>query len=130
MRTPRAGSRWSNGRITRRAQYAAYLDSVAWQQKRREWYQHWTSTQSCAPACMVCGYRWSLRSGHLHHLTYMRLGAEEPEALVALCPQHHVRLHEVWDGSTQWRRLGRTAATVGIIAMLRRQLQAAAERAS
>ncbi len=126
---PRAGSRWSNGRITRRSRYAAYLDSVAWRDKRREWYQHWTSTQSCAPACMV-GYRWSLRSGHLHHLTYLRLGAEEPEDLIALCPAHHARLHQVWDCSTQWRRLGRTAATVGIIAMLRRQLEAADERAS
>lgn len=130
MRTPRAGSRWSGGRITRRAQYAAYMDSVAWQEKRRERYHHWTSTNSSAPACLVCDCRWSLRTGHLHHLTYMRLGGEEPEDLVALCPRHHVRLHDVWDGSAGWRRLGRTAATYGIIAALRRQLDAAAERVS
>ena len=130
MRTPRAGSRWSGGRITRRTRYAAYMDSVAWQEKRREWYHHWISTHSSAPACMVCGCRWSLRSGHLHHMTYMRLGAEEPDDLVALCPKHHARLHEMWDGFAGWRRQGRTGATVGIIERLRRQHDAAAERSS
>jgi hypothetical protein len=124
MRKPRPGSRWSRGRITRRAQYAAYMESVAWQEKRRGWYQHWTSTHDSAPVCVVCGCRWSLRSGQLHHVTYMRLGAEEPDDLVPLCPTHHARLHELWDSSPHWRALGRSAATYGIIAVLRRRLEA------
>ena len=123
MRTPRSGSRWSRGRITRRAQYAAYMGSVAWQEKRRGWYQHWTSTHDSAPVCVVCGCRWSLRSGQLHHVTYMRLGAEEPDDLVPLCAAHHARLHELWDASPHWRALGRAAATYGIIALLRRGLE-------
>jgi hypothetical protein len=107
MRRARPGSHWSSGRITRRAQYAAYMGSIAWQEKRRDWYQHWRSTHHCAPVCLVCGCRWSLRSGQLHHVTYMRLAAEEPDDLVPLCPTHHARLHELWDGSPQWRALGR-----------------------
>ena len=127
MRRPRPGSRWSRGRITRRAQYAAYMGSVAWQEKRRDWYQHWRSTHHSAPMCLVCGCRWSLRSGQLHHVTYMRLGNEEPDDLVPLCAAHHARLHELWDGSPQWRALGRATATYGIIALLRRRLEAPEE---
>ena len=127
MRRPRPGSRWSRGRITRRARYAAYMGSVAWQEKRRYWYQHWRSTHHSAPVCLVCGCRWSLRSGQLHHVTYMRLGNEEPDDLVPLCAAHHARLHQIWDGSSQWRALGRAAATYGIIALLRRRLEASEE---
>jgi hypothetical protein len=100
------------------------MGSVAWQERRHQWYQHWRSTHDCAPVCVVCGCPWSLRSGQLHHVTYMRLGAEEPGDLVPLCPTHHARLHQLWDSSPQWRALGRAAATHGIIAVLRRRLQA------
>ena len=120
MRRPRPGSRWSRGRITRRAQYAAYMSSIAWQEKRRDWYQQWTSTHHSPPVCLVCGCRWSLRSGQLHHVTYMRLGAEEPDDLVPLCAAHHTRLHQLWDRSPRWRALGRAASTHGIITALRR----------
>ncbi|MHB8188366.1 MAG: hypothetical protein ACYDDU_20320, partial [Dermatophilaceae bacterium] len=63
---------------------------------------------------------WSTRSGHLHHLTYQRLGAEEPEDLMPLCNRDHTRLHDLLDGSPSWRRLGRAGATVAIIGVLRR----------
>lgn len=130
MRTPRAGSRWSQARITRRATYAAYMDSAAWQDKRREWYQGWLDSHRRPPACVVCGRRWSPRSGHLHHVTYMRLGAEEHDDLIPLCAAHHGQLHAVWDRSSAWRRLGRAAATAGIVELLRRRVAAAAEVAS
>jgi 5-methylcytosine-specific restriction endonuclease McrA len=119
MRTPRRGSRWSADRVARRAVYAAYMNSKAWQDKRRAWYARWVTLTGTAPACLVCGRRWSLRSGHLHHLTYQRLGAEEPTDLIALCARCHARLHAVLEASPSWRRLGRAAATVGIVAMLR-----------
>jgi hypothetical protein len=79
MRTPRRGSRWSADRVARRAVYAAYMNSKAWQDKRRDWYARWVALTGSPPVCLVCGRRWSLRSGHLHHLTYQRIGAEEPE---------------------------------------------------
>jgi len=123
VRTPRAGSRWSRGRITRRALYAAYMDSAAWQEKRRQWYHHWVGVHESPPHCLVCRRQWSLRTGHLHHVTYMRLGFEEVEDLIPLCAAHHARLHEVFDRSSAWRRQGRAAASHGIVAMLRRRLE-------
>ena len=120
MRTPRRGSRWSAGRVARRAVYAAYMNSKAWQDTRRAWYARWVTLTGSPPVCLVCGRRWSVRSGHLHHLTYQRLGAEEPEDLMPLCNRDHTRLHDLLDGSPSWRRLGRAAATVGIIGVLRR----------
>ena len=125
MRTPRRSSRWSADRVARRAVYAAYMNSKAWQDKRRAWYSRWVTLTGSPPVCLVCGRRWSVRSGHLHHLTYQRLGAEEPEDLVQLCGRDHNRLHDLLDASPSWRRLGREAATIGIIAMLRRSERAA-----
>ena len=120
MRTPRRGSRWSADRVARRALYAAYMNSKAWQDTRRAWYARWVTLTGSPPVCLVCGRRWSTRSGHLHHLTYQRFGAEEPEDLMPLCNRDHTRLHDLLDGSPSWRRLGRAAATVGIIGVLRR----------
>jgi 5-methylcytosine-specific restriction endonuclease McrA len=120
MRTPRRGSRWAADRVARRARYAAYMNSKAWQDKRRSWYARWVTLTGSPPVCLVCGRRWSIRSGHLHHLTYQRLGAEEPEDLMQLCARDHGCLHAVLDRSPSWRRLGRASATVGIIGMLRR----------
>ena len=124
MRMPRRSSRWSADRVARRAVYAAYMNSKAWQDKRRSWYARWVTLTGSPPVCLVCGRRWSLRSGHLHHLTYQRIGAEEPEDLIALCGHDYARLHAVLDASPSWRRLGRAAATVGIIGMLRRRERA------
>lgn len=126
MRTPRPGSRWPRGRITRRALYAAYMDSAAWQEKRRQWYHHWLDTHGAPPGCLVCGRRWSIRTGHLHHVTYMRLGYEDLDDLIPLCATHHTQLHDVFDHSTPWRRQGRAAATHGIIALLRHRIDGAA----
>ena len=126
MRTPRPGSRWSRDRINRRAVYASYMSSKAWQDKRREWYARWLTLTGTPPHCMVCGKQWTLRTGQLHHGTYMRLGAEEPEDLYPLCAVDHAKLHELFDNSPTWRRLGRSAATVGIIGMLRRRQPARA----
>ena len=125
MRTPRRGSRWSAGRVRRRAGYAAYMNSKAWQDKRRSWYARWVTLTGSPPVCLVCGRRWSARSGHLHHLTYQRLGAEEPEDLMPLCNRDHTRLHDLLESSPSWRRLGRATATVGIIGVLRRCERAA-----
>lgn len=124
MRTPRRSSRWSADRVARRAVYAAYMNSKAWQDKRRDWYAQWVTLTGSPPVCLVCGRNWSVRSGHLHHLTYQRLGAEEPADLMPLCSLDHGHLHDVLDASPSWRRLGREAATVGIVGVLRRSERA------
>jgi hypothetical protein len=106
--------------IRRRAVYDAYLASHGWRQCRKAWYAAWLTAHGTPPVCLVCDRAWSLRSGHLHHLTYARLGAEDDRDLVPLCARHHRRLHEVLDRSSYWRTLGREQASLRIIAMLRR----------
>jgi 5-methylcytosine-specific restriction endonuclease McrA len=99
--------------------YDAYLASKAWKNKRRQWYAAWLTVAGTPPTCVVCGRIWTLKAGHLHHITYIRIGAEEPDDLVPLCARHHRQLHAIFDTSVMWRRLGRAAATAGILAQLR-----------
>ncbi len=112
-------------RIHRRAVYQSYLASRAWHDRRRAWYLAWLTRAGTPPACLVCDRLWSPKTGHLHHLTYVRIGDEEDADLVPLCSRDHRRLHEVLERSPSWRRLGRAQASIGIIGMLRhRYLQA------
>ena len=125
MRKTRPGSRWSVGRVRRRGRYAAYIASDDWYRRREQWYREWVAETGSEPACAVCGTRWTLSRGDLHHRTYDRLGAEWHTDLVPLCRPHHTALHDLWDESPSWRRLGRAQATAGITAVLRRQLSRA-----
>ena len=118
MRTPRRRDRRTL--IRRRAVYNAYLASHAWRDRRKAWYAAWLTQRGTAPVCLVCDREWSLRNGHLHHLTYMRIGDEDDRDLVPLCARHHRRLHEVLERSSYWRTLGREQASLRIIALLRR----------
>jgi 5-methylcytosine-specific restriction endonuclease McrA len=120
MRRPRPGSRWSRARLDRRGRYAAYIDSEAWFQRRERWYEQWLQRFGTEPACLVCERPWTLRSGDLHHRSYDRLGEEAFTDLVPLCRGCHTRLHDVWDCSPGWRKLGRSQATIGIFHALRK----------
>lgn len=104
---------------SRSGAYDAYLISDAWRDRRRAWYAAWLTRCGTPPACLVCDREWNLRSGHLHHLTYQRLGHEEDDNLVSLCARHHRQLHRVMEESAGWRRLGRRHASAGIIGLLR-----------
>jgi 5-methylcytosine-specific restriction endonuclease McrA len=124
MRAPRPGSRWSRRRIARRARYADYIHSAAWWRTRAEWYATHTADPSLGqPQCAGCDAPWLLDRDDLHHTTYARLGQERFSDLIPMCRACHNRLHELWDTSPAWRKLGRTQATVGIIAALRREHQ-------
>jgi hypothetical protein len=115
---------------SRSGAYDAYLVSDTWRARRKAWYATtphlldlvaaWLTRCGTPPACLVCDQEWNLRSGHLHHLTYERLGHEEDEDLVPLCARHHRQLHCALEGSAGWRRLGRRQASAGIIGLLRR----------
>lgn len=74
---------------SRRATYDAYLSSRAWSEKRKQWYAAWLTVAGVEPSCLVCGGRWTLKSGHLHHITYARPGAEACEDLLPLCRRDH-----------------------------------------
>src|SRR6476660_8819007 len=78
---------------SRRASYDAYLNSRAWSDNRRQWYAAWLTAAGIEPSCLVCGRRWTLKAGHLHHATYERLGAESPRDLLPLCRRDHKLLH-------------------------------------
>jgi hypothetical protein len=110
---------------SRRASYDAYLNSRAWSDKRKGWYAAWLTAAGVEPSCLVCGRRWTLKAGHLHHATYERLGAESPRDLLPLCRRDHKALHAVIDSHPTWRRADRLTATAAIIAGLR---QARAKR--
>lgn len=105
---------------TRRASYDAYLGSGAWSDKRKQWYAAWLTAAGVEPSCLVCGRRWTLKAGHLHHATYDRLGAESVRDLLPLCRRDHKALHAVIDSHPTWRRAARQTATAAIIAALRR----------
>lgn len=123
VRAARPGSRWTASRIRRRAAYDEYMRSPEWAALRREWFEEERSTGAPA-ACAVCGATTTLE---LHHLDYQRLGAERHEDLVALCAEHHKRVHDVLDASSQWRRLPRRTASMGIIATMSRPRQGPAK---
>lgn len=109
----------------RRASYEAYINSRAWSDKRKQWYAAWLTVAGVEPSCLVCGRRWTLKGGHLHHATYGRLGAESVRDLLPLCRRDHMALHAVIDSHPTWRRADRQTATAAIIAALR---EARAER--
>lgn len=118
MRTPRRCDRRSL--IRRRAVCDAYLASHAWRQRRKDWYAAWLIQRGTPPVCLVCDREWSLRKGHLHHLTYIHIGTGDDRNLVPLRARRHRQLHEVLEQSPFSRTLGREQASLRIIVMLRR----------
>ena len=111
----------SPDRIARRAAYDTYLISGMWRARRRAWYAAWLTSHGTPPMCLVCERVWRPRSGHLHHLTYVRIGREDDEDLAPLCAADHRLLHHVLDHSAGWRRMSRREASLAIIAHLRRR---------
>jgi len=122
MRPPRLGSRLSRARVARRARYAGYIRSRAWWRSRAAWYAaHAADPSRGEPCCAACDAPWLLDRDDLHHTTYDRLGHERSADHIPMCRACHSRLHDVWDTSPAWRKLGRAQATVGITAALRRE---------
>ena len=121
MQTRRTDRHRRVDQIARRAAYDAYLTSGGWRARRRAWYAAWLTSHGTPPQCLVCDRVWCPRSGHLHHLTYIRIGREADEDLIPLCARDHRQLHRVLEHSPGWRHLSRRQATLGIIALLRRR---------
>jgi|GEM_PF-815041 len=120
MRDPRPGVAWSKRRAARRADYAAWMASAAWQDRRRRWLTSWAARHDYPPVCAACGGPWSLRGGDLHHRSYARLGHEADRDLIPLDRDCHDQLHKILESTPAWRRLGRVQATDLIVARLRR----------
>jgi 5-methylcytosine-specific restriction endonuclease McrA len=119
MREPRPGARWSTGRLARRQEYLSWTASAAWRARRRAWLAEWRARYDGEPACVVCDAPWRLGDGDLHHICYLRLGAETFVDLWPICRACHEALHLIRDATPAWRALGREAASAGIVAALR-----------
>jgi len=119
MREPRPGLRWSAGRLARRQAYLSWTASPVWRARRRAWLAEWRARYDGEPACVVCDAPWRLGDGDLHHICYLRLGAETFVDLWPICRACHEALHLIWDATPAWRALGREAASAGIVAALR-----------
>ena len=83
--------------------YADYMASDAWLNKRLA---YWKSDRP--KECYICGKPWVGFVGmELHHRTYERLGDENLDDLVPVCPEHHALITEAWKnklyrGLTLW----------------------------
>jgi hypothetical protein len=73
--------------------YADYLAGPEWADARSRY-----RTSGKVQRCLVC----RAPNVDLHHRTYLRLGNERVDDLVALCRGHHELLHDeglsLWDG--------------------------------
>jgi 5-methylcytosine-specific restriction endonuclease McrA len=119
VREPRPGLVWSLRRARCRAEYSAWMGGEAWLARRAAWYRRWVAAHEAEPVCQVCESPWTLRRGHLHHLSYARLGHEADRDFVPLCRSCHQRLHRVLESNPAWLKAGRGHATWVIIARLR-----------
>ena len=104
---------------SRSGAYDAYLVSDTWRARRKAWYAAWLTRCGTPPACLVCDQEWNLRSGHLHHLTYERLGHEDDEDLVPLCAAPPAAA-PCAGGVGRVAPAGTPSASAGIIGLLRR----------
>ena len=128
MREPRPGIAWSKRRVTRRAAYAAWMASAAWQDRRRQWLETWLAGHGRPPVCAACGGPWSLHTGDLHHRSYARLGHETDRDLIPLDRDCHDQVHKILESTPAWTRLGRSYSTDLVVARLR-QTNSASRRA-
>lgn len=128
MGEPRPGLAWSLRRARRRAEYSAWMGGEAWLARRTAWYRRWVVAHGAEPVCRVCEATWTLRRGHLHHLSYARLGHEADGDLVPLCRPCHQRLHRDLESNPGWLKAGRAYATGVIIARLRAAARKERER--
>lgn len=68
-----------------KAEYKRYIDSDAWQTKRR------IVLQFYGKKCRECGKPKKVL--HVHHLSYERVGREHIVDLTVLCPACHKAAH-------------------------------------
>lgn len=87
--------------------YRQYLNGPEWAETKTR-YRNSGKLQSC----LVC----RAPNVDLHHRTYKRLGQESLNDLVALCREHHERLHEeghdlwnLWNGPRRLYELERAS---------------------
>jgi len=68
----------------KRPKYVDYIKSKSWNKRRIEYFKKF------GKSCVIC----FIKKVQLHHMSYINLGRELDEDLIALCIHHHKRLHE------------------------------------
>jgi 5-methylcytosine-specific restriction endonuclease McrA len=94
------------------------MASRAWLDFRAHWRDTFMAVFGVEPTCAVCGGRWTLRNGDLHHRNYDRLGHERFDDLIPLCRECHARVHRILECAPGWRRLARSQASDVIVKRL------------
>ena len=110
VREPRPGSGWSLGRLAHRAEYLSWSCSPGPGPAER-WLDEWRNATAASRPASFAARAWRLGDGDLHHVSYLRLGAEAFSDLWPACRGCHEALHLVWDASPAWRAMGREAAS-------------------
>lgn len=77
--------KWEEGKADRRAEYARYLASQEWREKRRR------VLERDRFVCQGCGEQ---KATEVHHVSYERKGREMLFDLVSLCGACHRQIHE------------------------------------
>lgn len=119
MRELKPGARRTKARLQRRQEYADYMQSRAWFERRARWYDQELRRRGVTELeCFGgCGEVWTLRDD-LHHVSYDRLGEEAHGDLWALCKPCHHRLHDLFERRS-WRNISRTVANLRALSILR-----------
>jgi hypothetical protein len=88
----RARQTWAGWLADGTVAYADFLDSPVWRVTRRQaLVRAGFRCQWVVPGMTIrCGSRHRLE---VHHLTYARIGDEDPDDLVVLCRAHHLSAH-------------------------------------
>ncbi len=117
MKARRFTSRGTAEQAARRAAWAEYLESGAWQARRLAFFLSGKADTECPGCDTPMGL-----SDDVHHLEYPKVpGEEADEDLVVLCRPCHEAVHGSLDGFASWRRMTRRAATWAILEQLHRR---------
>lgn len=120
MKARRFTSRGTADQATRRAAWAEYLDSGAWQAGRRAFFLSGKANTECPGCDAPVG-----PSDDVHHLEYPDVPGQEAYGdLVVLCRRCHEAVHASLDSFAGWRRVARRAATWAILEQLHRRFTA------
>jgi len=115
MKGRRYMSRGTVQQARRRAAWAEYLESGAWDRLRLAFLTSGHANTECPGCAASVGLH-----DDVHHLEYPTVPGEEgDEDLVVLCRRCHEAVHASIDGFAGWRRMTRRAATWAILAQLR-----------
>jgi hypothetical protein len=109
------------------AEYSEYLHSGAWRYRRDR--AIWAAQRRCQNPDCKHGYVRALYDSEIveleipyrldvHHLTYERLGHENPDDLIVLCSDCHCRVHGIEEQpNPEFRRRGPVADWPSVVAL-------------